>query len=491
MADYIQEIAALVAPHLPVTEAEAAELIAVPPDPELGDYAIPCHKFAKELKKAPVAIASELVANVTAEPLPERILSVQAAGPFVNITLDPVRRARTVLHAAREAGAAYGGGDEGVGKTLVMDYSHPNIAKPFGIGHLRSTVIGAAIYRLHRALGWKTVGVNHLGDWGTQFGKLITAYKKWGQGEPREQTIEQLYDMYVRFHKAAEDDPALDDEGRAWHKRMEDGDPEALALWEGFREASLTEFKRIYARLKVDFDSWNGESFYRDKVAPALQLAIDKGVAKEDDGAWIVDLKEDQLGVWLLRKSDGATLYATRDLAAAIYRAETYRFDRLLYVVGATTTSDSMSNLFWTVLRDPEMLDRARADADLRARIVHELLRWEPPVALLPRVATHGGEIGGVTIPAGGMLLCGIASANRDEAVFAEPDRFDPDREQGELLTFGFGNKFCPGSHMARQQLEAALGVVLERLPNLRLVAADPPSGAILRRTERLEVAWG
>jgi len=164
---------------------------------------------------------------------------------------------------------------------------------------------------------------------------------------------------------------------------------------------------------------------------------------------------------------------------------------RLLYVVGATTTSDSMSNLFWTVLNDPELLERSRADADLRARIVHELLRWEPPVSLLPRVATSGGEIGGVRIPEGGMLLCAIASANRDEAVFADPDRFDPDREQGELLTFGFGNKFCPGSHMARQQLEAALGVVLDRLPNLRLVAADPPSGAILRRTERLEVAWG
>jgi cytochrome P450 len=164
---------------------------------------------------------------------------------------------------------------------------------------------------------------------------------------------------------------------------------------------------------------------------------------------------------------------------------------RLLYVVGATTTSDSMSNLFWTVLNDPDLLDRARRDPDLRARIVHELLRWEPPVALLPRVATRGGEIGGVRIPEGGMLLCAIASANRDEAVFADPDRFDPDRDQGELLTFGFGSKFCPGSHMARQQLEAALGVILERLPNLRLVAADPPSGAILRRTERLEVAWG
>ena len=164
---------------------------------------------------------------------------------------------------------------------------------------------------------------------------------------------------------------------------------------------------------------------------------------------------------------------------------------RLLYVVGATTTSDSMSNLFWTVLSDPALLDRARTDADLRARIVHELLRWEPPVSLLPRVATTGGEIGGVTIPPGGMLLCAIVSANRDEAVFPDPDRFDPDREQGELLTFGFGSKFCPGSHMARQQLEAALGVVLERLPDLRLVDADPPSGSILRRTEHLQVAWG
>jgi cytochrome P450 len=164
---------------------------------------------------------------------------------------------------------------------------------------------------------------------------------------------------------------------------------------------------------------------------------------------------------------------------------------RLLYVVGATTTSDSMSNLFWTLLRDPELLARARDDADLRARVVHELFRYEPPVALLPRVAPLGGDIGGVTVPAGAVLLCGIASANRDEAVFGDPDRFDPDREQGELLTFGFGAKFCPGSHMARQQLEAALGVVLERLPGLRLVDADPPSGAILRRTERLAVAWG
>ena len=171
--------------------------------------------------------------------------------------------------------------------------------------------------------------------------------------------------------------------------------------------------------------------------------------------------------------------------------AEVVAHVRLLYVVGATTTSDSMSNLFWTVLRDPELLDRARREPEVRPRIVDELFRWEPPVALLPRVARHGGEIGGVPVPEGGFLLAAIASANRDASVFADPDRFDPDRAEGEVLTFGFGNKFCPGSHMARQQLVAALGVVLERLPDLRLVAADPPSGAILRRTEHLEVAWG
>jgi len=335
MSTYIDELVLAIAPHVEMDAAEVRELIATPPDPELGDFAFPCFKLAKALKEPPAAIAASLAARIVETGLVARFDRVEAVGPFVNFGVDAARRARSVLDAVRAEGRRYGSGTEGAGKTVVLDYSHPNIAKPFGIGHLRSTVIGGALYRIHRFLGWNAVGVNHLGDWGTQFGKLITAFRKWGHGDPAAQSVEQLYDLYVRFHREAEDDPGLEDEGRAWHKRMEDGDEAAIALWRGFREASLTEFRRIYEILEVEFDSWAGESFYLDRLDDTVRLAIDKGVATEDDGAIIVDFHDDQLGVWLLRKSDGATLYSTRDLAAAIYRAETYHFDKLLYVVGA------------------------------------------------------------------------------------------------------------------------------------------------------------
>jgi len=335
MSTYIDELVPAIAPHVEMDAAEVRELIATPPDPELGDFAFPCFKLAKALHRPPAAIAEDLAARIVEAGLPARFDRVEAVGPFVNFGVDAARRAQSVLDAVRSEGERYGSGTDGVGKTVVMDYSHPNIAKPFGIGHLRSTVIGGALYRIHKFLGWNAVGVNHLGDWGTQFGKLITAFRRWGHGNPAEQSIEQLYDLYVRFHREVEDDPGLEEEGRAWHRSMEDGDEEALALWRGFRQASLTEFKRIYEILEVDFDSWAGESFYIDRLDDAVRLAIDKGVATEDDGAIIVDFHDDQLGVWLLRKSDGATLYSTRDLAAAIYRAEAYHFDKLLYVVGA------------------------------------------------------------------------------------------------------------------------------------------------------------
>lgn len=348
MINYRQVLQPAIARRLPLDEAQVAELIEVPPNPDMGDFAVPCFRLSKEMGKPAPAIAKELAAAIEAEGLPTGFATVEAVGPFVNFRVDAVRRAADVLAAVLGKGPDYGSGNEGAGKTVVIDYSSPNIAKPFGIGHLRSTVIGGALYRIHKALGWRAVGVNHLGDWGTQFGKLITALKQWGEGEPEEQSIEDLYKLYVRFH--TDTPPELEEEARRWHKRMEDGDEEALALWRSFRDASIEEFKRIYAILGIEFDSWAGESFYLDKLDGAIERAIAAGVTKEDAGALIVDFEDDALGVWLLRRSDGATLYPTRDLAAALYRWDEYHFDKLLYVVGAPQALH-LAQLFETLKR--------------------------------------------------------------------------------------------------------------------------------------------
>ncbi|MBD3174406.1 MAG: arginine--tRNA ligase [Armatimonadia bacterium] len=348
MPNYRQILVPAIARHLPLDEAQVAELIETPPNPEMGDLAFPCFRLSKQLDKSSPAIAKELAEGIREEGLPEGFSSVEAVGPFVNFTVDVVQRAAEVVDAVREQSDDYGGGTEGEGKTVVIDYSSPNIAKPFGIGHLRSTVIGGALYRIHEFLGWNAVGINHLGDWGTQFGKLITAFRKWGEGAPEDQSIDDLYKLYVKFHT---DTPAeLEEEARRWHKRMEEGDEEALKLWRGFRQASLEEFKRIYDMLGVKFDSWAGESFYLDKLDNAVEEAVKAGVTKEDDGALIIDFENDALGVWLLRKSDGATLYSTRDLAAALYRWNEYHFDKLLYVVGAPQARH-LAQLFETLRR--------------------------------------------------------------------------------------------------------------------------------------------
>jgi arginyl-tRNA synthetase len=348
MPNYRQILVPAIARHLPLDEAQVAELIETPPNPEMGDLAFPCFRLSKQLDKSSPAIAKELAEGIREEGLPEGFSSVEAVGPFVNFTVDVVQRAAEVVDAVHEQSDDYGGGTEGEGKTVVIDYSSPNIAKPFGIGHLRSTVIGGALYRIHEFLGWNAVGINHLGDWGTQFGKLITAFRKWGEGAPEDQSIDDLYKLYVKFHT---DTPAeLEDEARQWHKRMEEGDEEALELWRGFRQASLEEFKRIYDLLGVKFDSWAGESFYLDKLDDAVEQAVEAGVTKEDDGALIIDFENDALGVWLLRKSDGATLYSTRDLAAALYRWHEYHFDKLLYVVGAPQARH-LAQLFETLRR--------------------------------------------------------------------------------------------------------------------------------------------
>ena len=314
-------------------EAELQRAIEVPPSVELGDYAFPCFPLAKSLRKAPQAIATELAAAFQPTAL---IKEARAAGPYVNFFVDRVAYTRAGLGAILEQGSRYGESTEGVGKTVVVDFSAPNIAKPFGVGHLRSTVIGNALYRIHDHLGYRVIRVNHLGDWGTQFGKLIVAFKRWGnETDMTTHAIQTLYDLYVRFHSEVETHPELEDEARGWFKRLEDGDPEARAIWQRFRDLSLQEFARIYERLGITFDSQAGESFYEPYLDQTIERIQQAGLVSVSDEALIVDLRPYNMPPCLLRKKDEATLYATRDLAAAMYRYETYGFWKMLYVVGA------------------------------------------------------------------------------------------------------------------------------------------------------------
>ncbi len=307
-------------------------IVTTPPDPAFGDYAFPCFALAKQFGKAPQAIAADLAARLG--PFGS-FTRVEAAGGYLNFTLAPAVLIRTTVGAAAAAGEAYGASAEGAGRTVCVDYSSPNIAKPFHVGHLRSTLIGAALIRIYRALGYTVVGINHLGDWGTQFGQILAAWQRWGAGPPEAATVADLNDLYVRWNQAEQEDAGLREEARQWFKRLEEGDPEARRLWGAFREVSLREFDRIYGVLGVRFDAVAGESFYNDKIAAAVRALETKGLAAASEGALVVPLDDLNIPPFIVRKGDEATLYGTRDLAAALYRHATYGFDRLLYVVGA------------------------------------------------------------------------------------------------------------------------------------------------------------
>ncbi|MGQ9591112.1 MAG: arginine--tRNA ligase [Planctomycetota bacterium] len=331
--EFRSEIARAVAKKYGVEASGVEAALAPPPRAELGDYALPCFVLAKALKRAPAEIAREIASDL---PAPAGLLEkVEAAGPYANFTLDRKLFAEAVLREAAAAGSAYGRSAEGAGRVVAIDYSSPNIAKPFHVGHLRSTIIGSALYRLFEALGYRCVGINHLGDWGTQFGKLIVALKRWGKPEDA-RDLGALNALYVKYHEEEARDPDLAAEAREWFRRQEAGDPEALGLWEAIRGTSLEYFRSIYARLGVVFDAYTGESFFNDKMEAAIEEAERAGLTTVSDGALVVDLAKAGIQTpALLRKADGSTLYLTRDLAAAKYRYETYRFHKLLYVVGA------------------------------------------------------------------------------------------------------------------------------------------------------------
>lgn len=312
-----------------VAQEEIAALLAVPPDSAMGDFALPCFRFAKVLKKSPVIIAQELAKTIAPD---EVVAEVSAVNGYLNFKVNKAGLAADVLARIAREGAKYGASDEGSGKTVCIDYSSVNIAKPFHIGHLSTTVLGGALYRIFNFLGYRAVGINHLGDYGTQFGKLISAYKRWGNREEVERGgIHAVNALYVRFNEEA--DEAMEAEAREYFRLIESGDKEANDLFEWFKSLTIAYVEKIYDRLHIRFDSYAGERFYTDKMAPVVAELKEKGLLKESNGAQIVDLEAYGMPPCLILRSDGASLYATRDLAAAIYRKKTYDFYKCLYVV--------------------------------------------------------------------------------------------------------------------------------------------------------------
>lgn len=334
MQDFKVAVATCLKEHIEeLTLEEITALIEVPPNKDMGDFAFPCFKLAKVFRKAPNMIAAELSEKIEAKGV---ISNVTPLGGYINFFVNKSQLAETVIKNVLTKKEKYGHSNLGKDKTIVIDFSSPNIAKPFHIGHIRTTVIGNALYKIYDSQGYNTVRINHLGDYGTQFGKLIVAFKLWGNKEAVEANpIPELLKLYIQFHDEAERHPEMEDEARAWFTKLENGDKEAKELWQWFRDESLKEFARVYDLLDIEFDSYNGESFYSDKMDRVIDIIKDKGLLQESQGTNIVDLEEYNMPPALITKNDGSTLYMTRDLAAALYRKENYDFEKCIYVVGS------------------------------------------------------------------------------------------------------------------------------------------------------------
>lgn len=334
MINFKEKIAALLSEHIEgIAAEEIAAMIEIPVDNKLGDYAFPCFRLAKIMRKAPAMIAKGLAESLAEDSMFSKVESVNA---YVNMFMEKEFFMKEVLSAVAKEKEQYGATNVGKNRKVIVEYSSPNIAKPFHIGHIRSTVIGNAIYKIYDFLGYDTVRINHLGDYGTQFGKMIVAYRRWGNKEDVERSpISTLLGYYVKFHEESEKDPSLEDEARATFTKLENGAKEETELWRWFRDESLREFGRVYKMLGIEFDSYAGESFYSDKMERVLVELKEKNILKESEGAQIVDLEEYNMSPALITKKDGSTLYITRDIAAAIYRKEHYDFYKNLYIVAS------------------------------------------------------------------------------------------------------------------------------------------------------------
>ncbi len=334
MINFIEEIAKTISQAVNIDIDEIQGYIEVPPDDTIGDYAFPCFRLAKSLKKSPNIIANELKEKIDSSIENVAIEKVEVAGGYLNFSINKNLLIETTIQEIDEKKEEYGRSNIGKNKKIIVEYSSPNIAKPFHIGHLRNTLIGHSLYNMYKFLGYNTIGINHLGDYGTQFGKMIEGYKLWGKEyNIEENPIEELTKIYVRINELCKQDETILEACRSNFKKLEDGDTYCVEIWNRFKELSLKEFNRIYDILGVKFDSLNGEAFYSDKMDEIVSLLEKSGKLIESEGAKIVDLEEEKMGVCMIKKSNNSTTYATRDLAAILYRARTYDFDKCLYVV--------------------------------------------------------------------------------------------------------------------------------------------------------------
>ena len=332
MIDYKKEIAKIIGSIVKIDDKEIKKMVEKPANNEMGDFSFPCFKLAKELKKSPMIIAQEICEKMKLDA--EVFENIEIVNGYINFFVNKERIIKEVLEEVSNKKEEYGKSTLGAGQNIIVEYSSPNIAKPFHIGHLRNTVIGSSLYNMYKYLGYNTIGINHLGDYGTQFGKMIEGYKRWGQEyNIDENPIEELTKIYVRINDLCKKDEDVLKACRDNFKKLEDGDPYCTKIWNKFREVSLNEFNRIYELLGVKFDSLNGEAFYSDKMPEVEELLRNSGRLVKSEGAEIIDLEEEKMGVCMIKKSNGSTTYATRDLAAILYRTRTYDFDKCLYVV--------------------------------------------------------------------------------------------------------------------------------------------------------------
>ncbi len=330
--DHKKEIAVRLSKITGLSEEETFKLLEIPPQLDMGDFAFPCFVLAKTLRKAPPMIAADIAADGS---LKDSVFEAKNVGPYVNFFIDRSHLASQTIKDVLSSGDGYSSSDEGSGKNVIVEFSSPNIAKPFHVGHAFTTILGNSLSRIYKKLGYNVIRMNHLGDYGTQFGKLITAFRLWGDEDKlNEDPITELLRIYVKFHEEEKNDPSLTESARENFKKLEDGCPEEVALWKRFRDMSLVVFEKLYKRLHVEFDNYNGESFYSDKIPAVVDMLREKGLLTESQGAQVVMLDEYDLPPCIILKSDGTTIYASRDLAAVLYRKETYNFDKNIYVVG-------------------------------------------------------------------------------------------------------------------------------------------------------------